>query len=102
MLQAEHTSAVTAFHSFHLTHGIQSQQSEIARMKQLSLHEAALHKVSLTCCCAPDCFVCLVAVVGFVDFAHSCASVASSTPPSIAPPLTPPAAAEHAQKAPPP
>jgi len=78
----------------------------VTQLKQLSLHEASLHLVSLTCCCAPESFVCLVAVVGFVDFAHSCASAASSTPPSIAPPLTPPltppAAGEHAQTAPPP
>lgn len=105
-----HITRYTAFHSCvypTLIHKSNHNDPKlpVTLLKQLSLHEATLHLVSLTCCCAPDCFVCLVAVVGFVDFAHSCASAASSTPPSIAlpltPPLTPPAAGEHAQTAPP-
>lgn len=86
---------ITSYSAF-----IHVSQNQI-RKKELSLHEA-VHMVSLTCCCVPDCFFCPGAAAGFVDFVHSCVSAASSTPPSIAPPLTPPAADGHAQKAPPP
>lgn len=82
------------------------RKKQITMSRNCFLHTQLLflsaHMVSLTCCCAPDCFVCPDAVVGFVGFVHSCVSAASSTPPSIAPPLTPPAADGHAQKAPPP
>lgn len=107
-------SKVTSCCSLNTDHQLLSLHScvTLIRKKQVTLsincflHMKLLflsaHMVSLTCCCGPDCFVCPVAAAGFVDFVHSCVSVASSTPPSIAPPLTLPAADGHAQKAPPP